>query len=223
MFDVFLRDVVRRTTVRVNISSTGEQANADSRLPNSFSGKVSDGGRYVLFNSDASNLVPGDTNDAEDLFVRDLVRGTTERVTVNTEGEQADGEVLPTAQDAVFGGIVTGISAFAFGVYTLSELNHSMTADGRYVFLSSGATNLVPEDENGTQRDIFVRDRVRGTTTLVSVSSSGVQGNASSNAPVTNGDGSVVAFLSSATNLEDEAESPAPGLALATYMRTIPR
>ncbi len=117
-------------------------------------------------------LVPEDTNDLDDVYVRDRSAGTTERVSVSSDGSQADA--------ACGGGWLSGT--------------------GRYVVFSSSATNLVPGDTNGCA-DIFVRDRVAGTTERVSLSSSGAQGDADSSYGGISADGRYVVFSSSATNL----------------------
>src|SRR5207244_1359384 len=89
--DVFVRDLVRGETGRVSLSSTGEEANEDS-----FNSAVSADGRYVAFDSAASNLVPGDTNDRFDVFVRDRLTGVTERVSLSSTGAEGDDEsILP--------------------------------------------------------------------------------------------------------------------------------
>ena len=98
----------------------------------SFSPAVSTDGRFVAFRSFASNLVAGDTNATDDMFVRDRQAGTTERVSVSSTGVQGNG---PSG----FGGV-------------------AISADGRFVAFDSPATNLVPGDTNG-QNDVFVRDR----------------------------------------------------------------
>src|SRR5204863_9518451 len=135
------------------------------------------GGRYVAFESYASNLVPGDTNGFEDIFGRDLVLGTTERVDVTDTGGQSNS----------------------------ASFEASISDDGRYVAFSSFASNLVPSDGNGSC-DVFVRDRLLGTTTRVSVASSGAEGlpgsdGSGSQDDYISGDGSAVAFLSEAPNL----------------------
>jgi Tol biopolymer transport system component len=109
------------------------QANAAS-----FGATVSGDGRFVAFSSDASNLVPGDSNHATDVFVRDVRDGTTRRLSVGPGGRQADG----------------------------SSGNAVISRDGRVVAFTSGAANLVPGDTNGVV-DIFVRDRVAGVTRRV--------------------------------------------------------
>ena len=155
-------------TTRVSVDSSGAQSNNASRR-----GKISGDGRYVAFESSASNLIVGDTNNVEDVFVYDRQTGATTRVSIaSSTGAQANGD--------------SGISAISY--------------DGRYVALESGATNLVTVDANG-QSDVFVHDRQTGVTTLVSVSSAGVQANDISENASISADGRFVAFTSSATNL----------------------
>jgi len=129
--DVFVRDLVAGTTVRASVSSTGEEANGSCSWSESFSHD----GRYLAFGSTATNLVEGDTNDAADVFVRDLAAGTTERVSVSSTGEQGN-EWSPAYSVSISGG-------------------------GRYVAFNSEATNLVEGDTN-TLMDVFVHDRVTG-------------------------------------------------------------
>jgi len=154
-------------TERVSVSTNGEQANWFSLGPS-----ISADGRFVTFYSPATNLVPGDTNDKTDVFVRDRLMGTTERVSISASGVQADGK----STEAV------------------------ISPDGRWVAFSSEATNLVPGDTNGV-RDVFVRDRLAGTTQRVSVSGAGQQGNGISAHSSITPDGRFVAFDSEATNL----------------------
>jgi Tol biopolymer transport system component len=154
-------------TERVSVSSAGAEGNDGS----SYSA-ISADSRYVAFDSDATDLVPEDTNGASDVFVRDRLAGTTERVSVSSaEAEGNDGSSYP-----------------------------SISADGRYVAFDSDATNLVPEDTNGAS-DVFVRDRLAGTTERVSVSSAEAEGNSDSLEPSISADGRYVAFASYATNL----------------------
>jgi Tol biopolymer transport system component len=166
--DVFVRDRQLETTERVSLSSSGEQGNSESWYLS-----ISADGRFVAFQSSASNLVPGDTNVDHDVFVRDRQLGTTGRVSVSSSGEQ--------------------------GNYAASRYP-SISADGRFVAFSSYAPNLVPGDTNGTH-DVFVRDRELGTTERVSLSSSGEQGNSQSWDPSISADGRFVAFFSWASNL----------------------
>jgi Tol biopolymer transport system component len=167
--DVFRRDLTTGTTVRVSVSSSGAQATGGlSTLPS-----ISGDGRFVLFESAASNLVPGDTNNAGDAFLRDLDAGTTTRVSVATGGVQAIG-----------------------GGTSDSALDDS----GRYVAFRSSATNLVPGDVNG-QADVFVHDVLTNRTTRVSIDSNGLAGNGPSSAPSISDGGRSVSFVSTATNL----------------------
>ena len=166
--DIFLRDRQNGTTEIVSLSSGSVLGNGAS-----VAASVSADGRFVAFQSSASNLVPGDTNAGNDIFVRDRQTGTTERVSVGPGGAQANG----------------------------ISLSPTISADGRYVVFSSDATNLVAGDTNG-QRDVFVRDRQAGTTLRVSVGAGGVQANFPSNAPVgVSADGRYICFESDATNL----------------------
>jgi Tol biopolymer transport system component len=138
----------------------------------SFTPAISADGRYVVFASDASNLVPGDTNHRRDIFVRDLRAGRTTRVSVSTRGQQGN----------------------------LDSYNPSISDDGRFVVFDSFASNLVPDDLN-REGDVFLRDLHAGTTTRVSRGIDGRETDASSGFAVISGDGSVIAFESSATNL----------------------
>ena len=165
--DIFVADVVTGTLTRVSVDSTGVQGNGGSRYPAS-----SADGRWVAFESNATNLVAGDTNGARDVFVHDLQTGTTIRASVGAGGAQGDGESLDAA----------------------------ISGDGRLVAFESHATNLVAGDTNLAQ-DVFVRDLVLGTTVRVSVDSAGVQGDLESHNPALSPDGGCVAFDSSATNL----------------------
>ena len=145
---------------------------------NSQDPTMSADGRYVAFTSLSSNLVAGDTNNAYDVFVRDRVAGATERVSVSTAGAEGNQ-----------GGFGPRISQ-----------------DGRYVVFGSDATNLVANDTNGTT-DVFLRDRLAGTTERVSVSTAGAQGNGGSGWPSVSADGRYVAFYSSASTLLDSPAS----------------
>ncbi len=133
-------------------------------------------GRFVVFTSSASDLVAGDTNGATDVFVRDLSTGTTQLVSVGNSGAQGDA----------------------------GSFNPSISADGRYVAFASSADNLVSGDTNGVS-DVFVRDLVNHTTTLVSVDNgqgpTPVQGDGASFDPSISADGTKVAFTSDASNL----------------------
>ena len=133
--NVFLRDRTNGTTTLISVNLTGSGGgNADS-VPVD----ISTNGQYALFESSADNLVAGDTNKLKDIFLRDLVHGTTLLVSVSTNGTSANG----------------------------ASRSSVMTPDGRYVVFVSEATNLVAGDTNGFA-DIFVRDMQSGVTTLAS-------------------------------------------------------
>jgi Tol biopolymer transport system component len=171
--DVFLRDRLAGRTIRVSVSSSGAQAAAGADpFGGSHAGGISADGRFAVFRSDAANLVPGDTNGVADVFVRDLATGRTQRVSVSGAGGQANG--------------VSGEPA--------------ISADGRYVAFASAASNLVHHDTNGVA-DVFVRDRIAGTTSRVSVSSGRRQGDAESESPSISSHGRYVAFTSPASTL----------------------
>jgi len=155
------------TIARVSVDSAGNQGNSFSGFPS-----ISADGRFVAFSSGASNLVPGDTNNTYDIFVRDRLTNTTTRVSVDSAGNQANSD----------------------------SYNPSISADGRFVAFESDASNIVPENTNSS-RDIFVRDRLTNTTTRVSVDSAGNQANSFSRDPSISADGRFVAFESFASNL----------------------
>ncbi len=165
--DVFVRDLRTRTTSRVSVATGGAQADQEASEPS-----ISHTGRYVTFSSHATNLVPGDTNDRGDVFVRDRRVGTTTRVSVTSAGEQAGN----------------------------TSHGPAISADGRYVAFVSHAADLVPGDANDVE-DVFVHDRRTGTTRRVSVSTAGGEANERSLSPTVTANGRYVAFGSFATNL----------------------
>ncbi|MDF1799397.1 MAG: calcium-binding protein [Planctomycetota bacterium] len=170
--DIFVRDRVAGVTELVSQSSAGVLADQDSHAVS-----VSRDGRYVAFSSAATNLVPGDTNGAVDVFVRDRLTGLTERVSVSTSGAEAD---LDSSIDI---GRV-----------------HSISDDGRFVVFTSWATNLVPGSKVGVT-NVYLRDRVAQATEQLDVSTSGVASNGYSEAVSISADGSRVAFASRSSNL----------------------
>jgi Tol biopolymer transport system component len=206
--DVFVYDRRTGVTERVNVSSTGDEARAAT-----FRGTVSGDGRFVGFRSRASNLVPGDTNRALDVFVHDRSTGETKRVSVASDGVQADADGFDRP---------SRWSSFMSRPY--------LSADGRYVAFTSRASNLVENDWN-TVSDVFVHDVVTGTTSRVSVSADGREANGASVVSGISADGRLVAFTSLADNLVPgdsnggrdvfvavirAPEPPAPGGALAS-------
>jgi Tol biopolymer transport system component len=173
-WDVFVHDRQTRATERVSVDSTGSQGNnTTSAIWNSYRPAISADGRFVAFPSDATNLVPGDTNGRLDVFVHDRQTRTTERVSMDSAGN-------PGNRDSI---------------------QPSISADGRFVAFGSDATNLVSGDTNWWA-DVFVHDRQTRTTERVSVDSAGTQGNGSfSGEPSISADGRFVAFTSDARNL----------------------
>src|SRR5262249_13825695 len=149
------------------VGAGGAQGDGRSILP-----AISSDGRYVAFQSDASNLVAGDTNGVTDVFVRDRLTGTTERMSVDSAGVQGN-----------------GVSSVP-----------SISADGRYVAFLSDASNLVAGDTNGVT-DVFVHDRTTGATERVSVATGGTQADRGSGYAAISPDGRFVAIGSVATNL----------------------
>jgi Tol biopolymer transport system component len=223
--DCFVRDLQTGTTERVSVATGGAQGNGDS-----VGCLVSADGRFVAFSSLASNLVAGDTNGWADAFVRDRASGTTERVSVATGGAEGDlysgaGSISTDGRFVVFASyatnLVMGDTNSNPDVFVRDRQNGttesvsvdpsgaqgnngsefpSISADGRFVSFQSYASTLVAGDTNVTS-DVFVRDRQSGTTELVSMSTSGVQGNATSYLSAISADGRFVAFTSGASNL----------------------
>lgn len=174
-------------TTLVSVASDGTQGNFDS-----FDPSISADGRYIAFTSQANNLVPDDTNECgydtdgfcADVFVHDMQTGETVRVSVASDGSQANS-------------------------YSNSP---AISADGRYIAFVSQASNLVDGDTNvfcdlgndgslDNCPDIFVHDMLTGETRRVSVSSDGTESNGDSYDPAISADGRYVAFTSEADNL----------------------
>jgi hypothetical protein len=168
--NVYLRDRVSATTTLVSVNSSGTGGGND----NSWPVAISTNGQFVLFESAANNLVSGDTNQASDIFVRDLVNGQTLLVSVNTNG-------LAGSRDSS---------------------GSSLTPDGRYVAFVSRATDLVASDTNGIP-DVFVRDLQTSNTVLVSVGALSASASAQPAiiSPDISSDGRYVLFTSVGTNL----------------------
>ncbi|MEJ2078842.1 MAG: hypothetical protein P8Z74_12645 [Acidobacteriota bacterium] len=223
--DVFVRDRETGTVTRVSVDSSGHDANGLSQR-----GKISADGRYVYFNSEASNLVPEDNNGVVDVFVHDRLTGETRRINVSSEGTESNGwswlayissdgfcAVFHSDASNLVLGDTNGLrdtflhdrrsgETIRVSVVSADEQSNgasqwpSISADCRYVAFESNATNLVEGDTNGSV-DTFVYDRATMTTTRVSVSSQGVEGDADSRYPYLSGDGRYVTFYSDASNL----------------------
>jgi Tol biopolymer transport system component len=168
--NVFLRDRISGTTTLVSANLQGNGGNG-----NSYPTGISTNGQFALFESSASDLVSGDANSANDIFVRDLVHNATRLVSVSTNGTSGNG----------------------------NSRSSSITPDGRYVVFVSEANNLTADDTNGIP-NVFVRDLQSNTTTLASVGAISANLSYlvnSSESPEITPDGRYVAFDSTATNL----------------------
>ena len=223
--DVFVRNTQAAATTRVSVSTAGVPGNGPSDQPS-----ISHNGRWVVFRSTATNLVAGDTNGKADIFRRDLQLGTTTRVSVaNVGAKQLTGDSrnpgisydgnevvfesdapnaldwdLNTATDV----FVRNISGDFTQMETLTSSELALTAggstpdfsgDGRYVVFQS-ATNQVGIDTN-SKVDIFLRDRVAGTTEKVSTASNGDQADGPSSDAHVSDNGRFIVFESDATDL----------------------
>ncbi len=210
---------------RVSVNSLGKEGDRFSINPS-----ISADGRFITFESTATNLVIGDTNKKSDIFVRDRLTEITTRISVNSTGNKGDFDAFNPAISAdgrfvafesnstnlvaadtnnisdIFlhdrlNGTTTRISVGSTGQEgDRPSLNPSISADGRFVAFESNSTNLVAGDTNNNS-DIFVRDRLTNITTRLSINSTGTQGNIGSFNPSISADGSFVAFDSLADNL----------------------
>lgn len=156
--DVYIRDTLLNTTQPVSITSNSEFVSNSNAYVNNPSISITDDGRFVIFGSESSGFVPGDTNGTGDVFLRDMVNGTTEIISVNDSGEVGNGFSSPG----------------------------SISPDGRYISIISEATNLVPGDTTGgfetLVNDIFVRDTFNSTTKKITVLEDGTELNNDSGA-----------------------------------------
>ncbi len=182
--DIFLHDRQTGVTLLVSVDSSGNQANDNAIYPS-----ISGNGRYIAFQSDATNLVSDDSNGFQDIFVHDSQTGETVRVSVTHDGQQSNHDSFIT-------------------------INRAISEDGRFISFESLADNLVLNDTNSV-RDAFVHDRDADndgifdepgatTTVRVSVATDGTEGNghlSESYQPALAGNGRYVAFQSFATNL----------------------
>lgn len=169
--DIFLYRIAEDSIVRVNLSNHGEQANEISVTP-----EVSGNGLFVVFASNATNLVDNDSNGFRDVFVVDVAENRIERINVNNNGEQANGSVFTSP---------------------------GLSGDGRFVVYYGSATNLV-ENDNNAAWDVFLYDRLQQRTELVSKNATGDFGNGSSFEPTITSDGHYVVFGSQANNFVAE-------------------
>lgn len=171
--DVFVHDRTTRETIKVSVASDGKPGNG-----NSFAPSISADGRFVAFASEATNLVPRDTNGAIDVFVYDRETSRTSRVSVASDGAQAAADVFTPA----------------------------ISGDGRFVAFASVAANLVPGDVNRAS-DVFVNDRRAGRTVLVSRGADGGLSSRGSFAPVLSAAGGKVAFVTDGALVADDTNN----------------
>ena len=169
---VYRHDRITDETVLVDLATTGFPSAGPS-----LRATVSADGRYVAFDSSATDLVPGDTNRAQDVFVRDMNSTTTRLVSATSTGDPANGSSA-----------LTGLSGA-----------HGISDDGRFVVFTSAATNLAATN-NGLQH-VYVKDLETGAVERVSVNTAGELANGISMTPAISGNGLFVAFQSAATNL----------------------
>lgn len=183
-FRVIRRDLVAGTNLRVDVSSSGTPA--DLEVAFEPVAPISADGQIVAFVSFAGNLVPGMTGGMSNVFVRDMAGGTTELISLGYLGDPA-------------GGAEVGVT-------------HSidLSADGKQVFFTSWASNLVPGDTNGW-RDVFVHDRTTGQTQRVNVGPSGEEdmGGAGSFAGIgsLSADGTIVSFITAGALTPDDTDT----------------
>lgn len=171
--DVFVRDMTAGVTVQASVSTTGASADANSTEP-----VLSADGRTIAFQTSA-NLAPNDSNNRDDIYVRNLTAGTTTLVSATAGGAPGN----------------------SFGSF-----NPSISADGRFVAFASFASDLVNNVNitPGYGENVFVRDLQANSTVLASVNSAGTDGgDGASDAPVISADGRVVVFQSTAPNLSN--------------------
>jgi len=222
-WDVFVRDRELGVTERVSLHTSGAQPNGMCSFPS-----ISDDGRMVAFQSVATNLFPGDANAAWDVFVHDRASGETRLVSRSSAGEPGDGpsqsavlsadgsfvafqshatNLAPDPNGAVRDVFVHDLRTGETELVSVSDLGlagnmnsdlPSISADGSRISFHSNANNLVPGDTNGMP-DVFVRDRLAGTTRRVSVATGGVQASVHSYNSSISADGRFVAFQTAAS------------------------
>lgn len=193
-WQVFVRDRTAHTTEMISVSSAGEPGNHRSETPSPES--ISADGRYVVFQSDSTNLVAGDTVVRWKIYVRDRQEHTTRLVSVSSAG-------APAGKNCHY---------------------PSISADGRFVTFQSAALNLTAHKDlyNGENQNIFLRDLPGGTTEMISISAADMPGDHSSANATISAEGRYVAFLSSAVNLIKGEEGRAPDLLRASRGGELP-
>lgn len=165
--DIYLHDRVNRTTTRVSLTASGGEPNGGS-----FDPVITLDGRYIVYGSDATNIVSNDTNGHSDLFLYDRLTNTTTKLTYGFDGSPTNG----------------------------SSFHAALSGDGSYITFDSDATNLVNDDTN-LVKDVFVYDRQTHTTTRVSRTTDGFEANGTSSDPAISDDGRFITYASDATNI----------------------
>lgn len=228
--DVFVRDRENATTERISVAMGGGEANGNSHPGGLASPGISADGCLVVFSSEASNLVPDDDGQFEDVFIRDRCASTTRRISVATDGGNPNGrsntpDITPDGRWIVFqsqaSNLVDGDTNGASDIFLYDNesgelrrvsvaddgeqansfsITPSISHDGRSVAFASMASNLVPGAANGFLQ-IYVRDLQENRNELASVNAAGVPGDSNSFCPDLNGDGSIVAFKFDGSNL----------------------
>jgi Ca2+-binding RTX toxin-like protein len=223
--DIFVKDLTTGTITRVSTDSSGGQSDGYSSFV-----AISADGTKVVFQSGATNLVPGDTNGHQDIFAKDLITGAVTLVSSSTAGVQANNDsndfvisqdgtkvaFYSTASNLVANdtnyagdifvkdlttGVLTRVSTDSNGGQSNGAAYGPLfSPDGTKIAFYGPASNLVPGDTNGFW-DLFVKDLNTGAITRVSTTSSGAQANGSTLTPAFSHDGTKIAFVSYASNL----------------------
>ncbi len=223
--DIFRKDLETGETILISTASNGTQGNAHS-----YNATISSDGRYVSFESNASNLVAGDTNGTRDIFRKDTLTGEIIRVSTSSSGTESTGSssVSKISNDGRYisfqstsADLVTGDTNGATDIFrkdlktgetirvstssdgsegTNSSFTSAISGDGRYITFETTSSNLVSGDSNG-QRDVFRKDLLTGETLMVNAASDGTYGNDLSLGGNISADGRFVAFRTYSTNL----------------------
>lgn len=173
--DIFLHDRITDKTTRISVSSKGTQANNSS-----YGATISGDGRYIAYASDARNLVTKDTNGKADVFIYDRENATTQRISVDETGVEANN----------------------------ASHEPALSLDGQWLAFVSWATNLVPDDNDTNQvEDVFLRNLTTGKTTRISINEQNQEGNNASFAPRISGNNRYIVFNSEANNLTTNDEN----------------
>jgi Tol biopolymer transport system component len=172
--DVYVKDLTSGALLLASVNSSGAKGNGYSVRPS-----ISDDGTKIVFDSTATNFDAGDADSNFDVYVKNLVTGGVDLVSVTSGGAKGN--------DASFGAVIS--------------------PDGTKVAFNSTATNLNPADTDGFT-DVYVKDLVTGELSLASTSDQGSTGNDASFGPQLSRDGRIVAFMSRATNLDPADSQP---------------